>query len=204
MISLMQYCNQIVSFLRMALLTVKKSFHAEHEEKKSKFLATLCPLNEFEETLALSRQTHPKASHHVTAFRNIAADNQIHESAKDDGEPAGTSGMPVLKTIAGANLIDCAVIVVRYFGGIKLGTGGLARAYSGAAKAVIHQATLFEWVRIKRYEIHCTFDKISNYERELSQARMKILNRNFDEKGVLITFEGDEQAIIKFLKTQKT
>lgn len=124
----------------MTMLTITHEHQIETEEKKSRFIAFLVPIDTFESRLKELRVEHRKASHHVTAFRHVMEDGRIDEGAKDDGEPAGTSGMPILKVMQGAKIVDCGIIVVRYFGGTKLGTGGLARAYSKAAKHAIDGA----------------------------------------------------------------
>lgn len=127
----------------MPLFTVEQEYYAELEEKKSRFLAFLVPHVDFASRLAELRDEHKKANHHVTAFRRMLPEGRIEEGGKDDGEPAGTSGMPTLKTLIGSDLVDVGVIIVRYFGGTKLGTGGLARAYSGAANLAIREANLY-------------------------------------------------------------
>ena len=121
----------------MDFLTLTDEAFGETEEKKSRFLAYVVPFTNFESRLDELRNEHPKANHHVTAFRMIHDTNQVEEGAKDDGEPSGTSGMPILKLLIGRNLIDVGAIVVRYFGGTKLGTCGLARAYPGAVKEAL-------------------------------------------------------------------
>jgi uncharacterized YigZ family protein len=125
----------------MSLFTIIKPAAAELDEKGSRFIGHLVPYAEFESRLAVLREDHRKASHHVTAFRRMRPDNRVEEGAKDDGEPAGTSGMPTLKVLIGANLVDAGIITVRYFGGTKLGAGGLARAYAGTALRTIEAAT---------------------------------------------------------------
>jgi len=73
---------------------------------------------------------HPKARHIVYAYRELNEFNQIIENSSDDGEPKGSSGVPVLNVLRGEEFINVAILVVRYFGGIKLGIGGLVRAYT--------------------------------------------------------------------------
>ncbi len=182
----------------MKFLTLEKTFKAELEEKKSRFIAHLVPIHLFDDLLVELRQEHKKASHHVTAFRKISETNQINESAKDDGEPAGTSGMPVLKTLIGANLINTGVIVTRYFGGTKLGTGGLARAYAGAASLAIEQANLVEWQRIIQYEFKASFAQSSEIERQIKLYHLSVLDRQFVEEGVVFMLEGAEDNIELF------
>ena len=125
---------------RTGLRTLTGEVSAETEEKKSRFLAFVVPHARFADRLAELRAEHPKANHHVTAFRAMRPDGRIEEGAKDDGEPSGTSGMPILRLLIGEGLVDVGAIVVRYFGGTKLGTGGLARAYPGAVKAALAAA----------------------------------------------------------------
>ncbi|MEM7069680.1 MAG: YigZ family protein [Pseudomonadota bacterium] len=150
----------------MSLKTVEAITVAELEEKRSRFIAHLVPYNNFYETLEDLRRQHRKANHHVTALRWFSENDQVLEIAKDDGEPSGTSGMPILKTLAGANLVEVGIIVTRYFGGTKLGTGGLARAYSGAAGKVIADARLVDWKRLAERTLEVGYDDISDAERK--------------------------------------
>lgn len=182
----------------MKLYTVEKLFSAELEEKQSRFIAHLLPIADFQAELADLRASHPKASHHVTAFREISQTDQIRENAKDDGEPAGTSGMPVLKTLMGADLINVGMIVTRYFGGTKLGTGGLARAYAGASNLAIQGASIVEWKRIGRFKHQASFASSSQIERKIKLAGLIVLDRQFTADGVTFTVEGAEDDIERF------
>ena len=182
----------------MSFLTIQQANISEIEVKRSRFIAHLVPISKFEQTLNHCREEHRKANHHVTAFRQIMPSNQIEEGAKDDGEPAGTSGMPVLKTLIGGNLVDVGIIVTRYFGGTKLGTGGLARAYSGAAKQAIDEANLVPWVRIIQSEVECEFSQSSEFERQLGLHELEVITRDFHEEGVRMTVRGPEEKIRAF------
>ena len=182
----------------MAFKTVSKPYEAELEEKGSRFIANLVPYDAFDNKLDVLRKLHGKASHHVTAFRVISDINQIQENAKDDGEPAGTSGMPVLKRLIGANLINVGMIVTRYFGGTKLGTGGLARAYAGASNLAIQKAELIEWKRIVNFTHQTSFEMSSEVERQIKLANLSVQDRQFNERGVLFALEGAEEDIEQF------
>jgi uncharacterized YigZ family protein len=182
----------------LAFKTVSKPYEAELEEKGSRFIANLVPYDAFDNKLDVLRKLHGKASHHVTAFRVISDSNQIQENAKDDGEPAGTSGMPVLKTLIGANLINVGMIVTRYFGGTKLGTGGLARAYAGASNLAIQKADLIEWKRILNFTHQTSFETSSEVERQIKLANLSVQDRQFNERGVLFALEGAEEDIEQF------
>lgn len=185
----------------MAFKTVAKNYEAELEEKGSRFIANIVPYDAFDHKLDALRQNHSKASHHVTAFRTISDINQINENAKDDGEPAGTSGMPVLKTLIGANLINVGMIVTRYFGGTKLGTGGLARAYAGASNLAIQSAELIDWQRIVSFTHQTSFESSSGIERQIKLANLNVMDRQFNEHGVLFNLEGAEEDIKRFKET---
>lgn len=180
----------------MTLLTLDTEVIGEFEEKKSDFLSYLLPHERFKARLAELRDQHPKANHHVTAFRHFNAEEQIVEGSSDDGEPKGTSGVLTLKTLIGANLIDVGVITVRYFGGTKLGTGGLARAYAGSANAAIAQAreqgAFKPWVRLVQKTLQASFEKSSLLEREIAGNGWRVLDRAFDDTGVVITVEIEE------------
>lgn len=174
----------------MALYTITNETYVELEEKKSRFLAFLVPMDQFEKRLNELKAEHRKANHHVTAFRLIHDDDQIEEGAKDDGEPAGTSGMPMLKVLIGRGLINLGVIVVRYFGGTKLGAGGLARAYSGAASKAIDAADLVPWQRILSETVKCRFDQMSDLERQVSLLKLEVQDRQFTENGAELMVQG--------------
>lgn len=107
---------------------ITAQFYCETEEKKSRFLATFVPYIDYAKVLEYLRQAHPKANHHVSAFRFFDEEKRLHEGAKDDGEPSGSAGQPTLKVLQGYDVVNGAVIITRYFGGIKLGTGGMARS----------------------------------------------------------------------------
>lgn len=113
--------------------------------KGSRFIAFAAPLNDREGALAAvsARQAaDPQASHHCYAYRLGTGEDDFRFA--DDGEPSGTAGRPILKEIDGRSLSDLIVVVTRYFGGTKLGSGGLVRAYGSAAAAVLESAEIVE------------------------------------------------------------
>ena len=179
----------------MALLTLNREAFAETEEKRSRFLGYVVPIADFDARLEALRAEHPKANHHVTTFRRIHLNNQIEESAKDDGEPSGTSGMPILKLLIGRELIDVGAIVVRYFGGTKLGTGGLARAYPGAVKAALEGAEIVPWSRTVQATLKVGFAKASDLEALIAALPLSVTDRRFTEEGAMIDVEGPEEAV---------
>jgi uncharacterized YigZ family protein len=145
---------------------IKSPYTNSHEVKQSKFIAHLIPFSEYEHTLLELKKTHQKARHFVVAYRYLNEFAQIVEHSSDDGEPKGTSGKPSLFVLQGAEIIDTAVIIVRYFGGTKLGTGGLVRAYSDAVNAVLSQTILIEYKNeiVKTISFEYTNTRIVEYE----------------------------------------
>lgn len=122
--------------------TVAHSGEALLIEKKSKFIATVRPVDNEDDAISFVNEMRSKysdARHNVYAY--VIDENNIFRYS-DDGEPGGTAGMPVLDTIRKAGLVDTAVVVTRYFGGILLGTGGLVHAYGSSAKLGIENAKI--------------------------------------------------------------
>lgn len=179
----------------MALKTITREFEGFLEDRKSRFLAHLVPVDMFAGRLEELRKEHKKANHVVTAHRRLLEDGRIEESGKDDGEPAGTSGMPTLRVLQGAELINCAVLIVRYFGGTKLGGGGLARAYSGAAQDAINNAELITFQKVLTKKVSADFAASSELERRVETLGLKVIARDYTETGVDLTVEGPEETI---------
>lgn len=126
----------------------------ETRASNSRFIATLGPASTVEEARAFLRSIReemPDATHHVHAMR-VGYGASVTEGMSDDGEPAGTSGPPALAVLRGADLGDVILVITRYFGGTKLGTGGLVAAYGGAAKEAVAAAKTE--LKIKRIGIH--------------------------------------------------
>jgi uncharacterized YigZ family protein len=119
--------------------TPKGRTRTELRVSNSRFIATIAPAASMADAQALLREIRaemPDATHHVHAFK-IGYGASVIEAMSDDGEPSGTSGPPALAVLRGADIGDAALVITRYFGGAKLGTGGLVAAYTQAAKAVL-------------------------------------------------------------------
>ncbi len=140
---------------------------AEYVIEKSRFIAHVSPAETPEEArlfIAGMKEKYKDATHNVPAF--VCGAGSEHQWASDDGEPQGTSGMPVLKLITAEGLTNVAIVITRYFGGIKLGTGGLARAYTHAAKLGIEAAGICDVKEstLLKYSFDYThLSKITNY-----------------------------------------
>ncbi|RLA74542.1 MAG: YigZ family protein [Epsilonproteobacteria bacterium] len=168
-------------------------------EKQSKFIAHLMPYSQYKSTLEKLKQEHPKARHFVTAFRYMNEFDQIVEGSSDDGEPRGTSGKPTLSVLQGNDLIDIAVITVRYFGGTKLGTGGLVRAYSTATNLVVQEEKLHIYKKLKKITIHCNYTNIGKVEYLFVQHNITVENKEFDASGVQMILIGSSEDLRHFI-----
>lgn len=122
-------------------LTVSRSGNGEYEEKKSRFLGEAVHIESEEEAsayIAGIRKKYYDARHHCYAW--VLGEGSERKKSSDDGEPSGTAGQPILRVIEGSGCTNVLVIVTRYFGGTLLGTGGLVRAYTQAARAALEDA----------------------------------------------------------------
>lgn len=170
-----------------------------HEVKQSKFIAHLIPYSNYESTLKSLKAQHPKARHFVTAYRYLNEFNQVVEHSSDDGEPKGTSGKPSLMVLQGNEIINSAVVIVRYFGGTKLGTGGLVRAYSDAVNLVLNEADLLEYYQEIEKRISIEYSDVRFMDYECEAFDVTILEKNFDTK-TLYKIKASEENMQKFLK----
>lgn len=184
--------------------TIVETFSASFEEKKSTFLAYLCPIKEFDTLHVKLKNEHPKAAHIVWAKRFFNEYRQIVENNSDDGEPKGTSGPPVLNVMRGAELVEVGILIVRYFGGIKLGTGGLVRAYGSSAKEAITHATLLPFVFKEILMCKTAYPLVPRFEYYSAQKNLHVKKRQFENDGVLWELElseAEKEAFLHFAHT---
>ena len=135
-----------------------QTIRIENVVVNSRFIATIGRADTVDEAkgfIQSIRGEMPDATHHVYAFK-VGYGGSITEGMSDDGEPSGTSGPPILAVLRGADLGNVVIVVTRYFGGTKLGTGGLVRAYGGAAKDAV--AALPTELKIAKYHIGITVE----------------------------------------------
>ncbi len=166
--------------------TIKKHRYTDEiVEKKSKFIANLIRVDSEEEaisSLEMIRKEHRDARHNVFVYR-IA--NKV-ERVSDDGEPSGTAGVPILDILRGEKLQNVLVVVTRYFGGILLGTGGLVKAYSTAAKNVIAQSEKIELKLCDEYELKFDYNYFNTVNYVLNEHNITVKESNFAEKVLLL------------------
>jgi uncharacterized YigZ family protein len=173
---------------------VKKEFTSTVEEKKSKFITHLCPYYDFDTMMERLKKEHTKARHFVYAYRYLNEFGQIVENSSDDGEPKGTSGKPSLKVLAGNEVINSGVIIVRYFGGIRLGTGGLVRAYSDTVNKVCQEADFILYEKLETKKIELSYNELSKIEYQLQELDIKITNKEFKE-NVILTIQATKEKL---------
>jgi uncharacterized YigZ family protein len=175
-----------------------------YEIKKSKFIATLIPSSSFESTMEQLKIQHPKGRHFVYAYRYLNSFDQVVENSSDDGEPKGTSGKPTLAVLSGNELINSAVIIVRYFGGIKLGTGGLVKAYSEATNLAIAQADLKKYIKLNCVKIQFDYPHVSKVEYQANYFEIEIVDKIFEQKVSFVLSGGEKpiEQLLTFLKQE--
>lgn len=152
----------------MGYITLRKEGTAELTEKKSVFLAEAAPVSTEQDALdylKAIRERDRTVSHNVFAYR--LRDRNLSRYS-DDGEPSGTAGLPVLDVLERPGITDAVIVVTRWFGGTLLGTGGLVRAYSAAARMAVEEAGVVTMELAGRYEFRASY---ADYERVLRAAR---------------------------------
>ncbi|BBL56831.1 IMPACT family protein [Methylomonas koyamae] len=151
--------------------------------KKSRFIGVISPCRAEAEALAVLTDLHrryPDASHIVYAYRIQSADGLVCRFY-DAGEPSGTAGKPIFQHLEGKQLINLVVAVVRYFGGIKLGAGGLTRAYGNVAKAVIEAADIVDYVEFAEVDLTLDYSRLQPLEYQLKKLDGSILAQEFSD-----------------------
>jgi uncharacterized YigZ family protein len=178
------------------LFFVEQEFSSIFEVKKSKFLSFFVPYNNFKEKLEYLKLEHPKSRHIVWAYRYVNEFGQIVENSTDDGEPKGVAGKPTLKVMAGHGIVNSAILTVRYFGGIKLGMGGMVRAYSDSANCLfeLEDIELLEYKELYTKKIEIEYNQLSIIEYKVKNIGLEIKNIEYTDK-IVMTLEGTKEQI---------
>jgi uncharacterized YigZ family protein len=175
--------------------TILQAGNAEQTINKSRFIAEAEHADD--ERTALQcimrlAQRYRDASHIAFAFR-IKTPQGIVQRFNDAGEPSGTAGKPILQYLEGQGLINVCVAVVRYYGGINLGTGGLARAYGGTAKQAVEAARCGPYVEMGKLRLRLDYASFDAFTRELAKVNGEILEKQFAEHvDVLVSLPTSE------------
>lgn len=171
----------------MSYYTVKDEVSFEFEEKKSIFIGNVKRVTSEEEAkefVSKIKNKYKDARHNVFAY--VIGKNMSIQRYSDDGEPQGTAGIPTLDVIKNKKVTDVAVVVTRYFGGILLGTGGLARAYSKAASEVINKGNIVLKVLGKQLSINISYDLLGKLQYAFEQKKWLIDNIEYTDKVIII------------------
>lgn len=158
----------------------------EYEEiiKKSRFIGIIQPCQSESEVLRLLKnlhEQHPNASHIVYAYRIQSPDGLLCRF-HDAGEPSGTAGKPIFQHLEGKQLIDLILVVIRYFGGIKLGAGGLTRAYGNVARQVIENAEIADYIEKVTLQLVLDYNQLQMLEYQLKKLDGEIVQQDFAEQ----------------------
>ncbi len=180
--------------------TVKDYGQTEIEINKSRFIAYVQRVESEEEAIKFIEQIkkkHWNATHNCSAY--IVGENDQHQKADDDGEPSGTAGRPILEIIKKSGLKDTAIVITRYFGGIKLGAGGLIRAYGKSASAGLKEVGIVERAGHTRIGVVIEYSLLGMLENQLRMQGYIIADKQFTEKITLIVLEklGQEDVLKK-------
>ena len=178
--------------------TIEKSFVGIYEVKKSKFIAHLVPIGEYKGLQDKLRAEHPKARHVVYALRYLNEFDQIVENFSDDEEPKGAAGVPSLNVLRGEELINVALLTVRYFGGTKLGIGGMARAYASAVKEVVSVADIIKYEKEYVYQFETSYSNVQRAEYLLKKLEIEQVEREFLGDKVAWKIITNEEKLNKF------
>ena len=174
------------------------------EVKRSVFRAEVARVDDEEAAravVAAARRAHSDARHHCSAFVVEVPDAQPVERSSDDGEPAGTGGMPILAALHGSGLVDIVCVVTRWFGGVKLGAGPLARAYGDAAGLALSQAPRVERVLRPQWRLHVPYARLGRLVDDLSRRGLVVSPEYGADASLLVTAEPgvDVPAIVAAL-----
>lgn len=160
------------------------------EVEKSQFITWTChalDTGSFNDMLNAAKAAHPNASHHCTAYIAGPPGEQKLIGFSDDGEPGGTAGRPMFQVLQGSQLGHIGCVVIRYFGGTKLGTGGLARAYAQAVSHALETLPTLEVVERDAYTLRLNFANEATARAWCEERELPIEHADYDGEGVRLT-----------------
>ena len=186
----------------------RESGYKETVVNKSKFISQAVPcdnLKSLKQKIALLwKESFRNASHIVYAFRT-KNDHSIDAYFSDDGEPSGTAGKPLLNILEGRAMINTAVLVVRYYGGINLGTGGLVKAYSEAAQMALDTGKFIQYTEYNFFKIVLKYNILEQFIKLVSKIKGEVVKKEFDD-NVTLHFKlpkGKERQLVPFLNANQ-
>lgn len=168
--------------------SIKTKTVNERIVKKSRFIAIAYPVfdeSDIQTVFTECKKEYPNANHYTYAY--ILGDNENIQKASDDGEPTRTAGFPILEVLLNNKMTNVIIVVVRYFGGIKLGTGGLIRAYASSASSVLNLVTKTKKITTYTCSVTCCYDCLGNMDKYLRE-NTNLINVAYD-KEITFNFE---------------
>lgn len=175
---------------------ITQQAQGELVEKKSRFIATIRPVEtreEAEQFIAEMKKKYWDARHNCSAYVLGAGNETMHSS--DDGEPSGTAGRPMLAVLTGQDVHNVAVVVTRYFGGVLLGTGGLVRAYQGAVLSALENARIAEQVTLLELDATVDYSDVGRVEYFVSQHdEIRLEGREYTDKVKMMMLVQPQKA----------
>ena len=183
----------------MEFRTIKEDGQVQEEIKKSRFICHAKRVYSEEEArdfITAIKKEHYKATHNCSAF--IIGERSEIKRTSDDGEPSGTAGVPMLGVLENHNLTNVCVVVTRYFGGIKLGAGGLIRAYAGSVALAVKEIGIIEIKEQAGIAIQMSYTQYQEYNNFLKEHNLMELGTNFtDQVDTMIYVDKEEKENIK-------
>ncbi|MFH0580088.1 YigZ family protein [Streptococcus mitis] len=183
----------------MEFRTIKEDGQVQEEIKKSRFICHAKRVYSEEEArnfITAIKKEHYKATHNCSAF--IIGERSEIKRTSDDGEPSGTAGVPMLGVLENHNLTNVCVVVTRYFGGIKLGAGGLIRAYAGSVALAVKEIGIIEIKEQADIAIQMSYAQYQEYSNFLKEHDLTELETNFtDQVDTMIYVDKEEKENIK-------
>ena len=183
----------------MEFRTIKEDGQVQEEIKKSRFICHAKRVYSEEDArdfITAIKKEHYKATHNCSAF--IIGERSEIKRTSDDGEPSGTAGVPMLGVLENHNLTNVCVVVTRYFGGIKLGAGGLIRAYAGSVALAVKEIGIIEIKEQAGIAIQMSYTQYQEYNNFLKEHTLMELDTNFtDQVDTMIYVDKEEKENIK-------
>ena len=195
----------------MEFRTIKKDWQVQEEIKKSRFICHAKRVYSEEEArdfITAIKKEHYKATHNCSAF--IVGERSEIKRTSDDGEPSGTAGVPMLGVLENHNLTNVCVVVTRYFGGIKLGAGGLIRAYAGSVALAVKEIGIIEIKEQAGIAIQMSYAQYQEYGNFLREHNLMELETTFtDQIDTIIYVDKEEKentkaALVEFFNGKVT
>lgn len=188
--------STIACLISPRMQQIARAGEAEQTINKSRFIARVLHCEDERAVAQFLRgfaAENSQAHHLAFAFR-ILQGRSVVERSSDAGEPAGTAGMPILQHLTGRDLVNCCIGVIRYYGGINLGTGGLVRAYGGTARLALDACTLAPYVEMQSVQLTLDYHRLDHFIRDLDKIGGAVIDRQFSET-VTVTFHAPAAEI---------